>query len=135
MRKLFLLLSILWILPAYAVDVHTAIAVISCESSGRYDAVGDGGKSVGIAQFQKATFNRLKKEAHMPNLIWKNPVHQMKLMVWAIDHGYGHLWTCYRNLQKKHAAPIATNHELPHTIYVDYPARKDPDYNELIDYN
>lgn len=135
MRKLFLLFALSWILPAYAVDVHTAIAVISCESSGRYDAVGDGGKSVGIAQFQKATFNKLKKEAHMPNLTWKNPVHQMKLMVWAIDHGYGHLWTCYRNLQKKQPKPIIMHQADQRLIYADYPARKEPDYNDLIDYN
>jgi hypothetical protein len=142
MKKLFLLLILSWVLPAHAMNVHTAISMIDCESSGRYNAVGDDGKSFGIAQFQKATFNMLKAKAHMPELRWKNPIHQMRLMVWAVDHGYGHHWTCYSKIQHKtQPPPIELRQDTQDTqdtqraVYVVYPARKDLDYNELIDYN
>lgn len=85
--------------PAHAADAKQVIDIIECESAGRYNVVGDDGVSVGIAQFQKATFEELKRKAKMPWLQWKNPIHQMRLLNWAIDHGYGHLWTCYRKLQ------------------------------------
>lgn len=84
--------------PAKAVDINLVINIIECESSGRYNAVGDGGLSVGIAQFREETFNRFKLKARMPRLRWKNPIDQLRLMVWMIDHGYGNHWTCYRVL-------------------------------------
>jgi len=84
---------------AEAADVNLVIDIIECESSGRYNAVGDDGVSVGIAQFQEETFNEMKVAAHMPRLRWKNPIHQMRLMVWMLDHGFGTRWTCYRKLK------------------------------------
>jgi hypothetical protein len=85
---------------AAPMDAKLMIDIIECESSGRYDAVGDDGVSVGIVQFQEATFNEMKRLAHMPRLRWKNPIHQLRLMVWMIEHGYGDRWTCYRRLVK-----------------------------------
>jgi hypothetical protein len=83
---------------AHAMDAELMVDLIECESSGRYNVIGDDGSSVGIAQFQKATFNEMKAKAGMPNLRWKNPVHQMRLMIWMVDNGYGKRWTCYRKL-------------------------------------
>ncbi len=96
-----LLLSLTLFLPAaaHAADSKLLIDIMECESGGRYNVVGDDGVSVGIAQFQKATFETLKHKAKMPWLQWKNPIHQMRLLNWAIDHGYGRLWTCYRKLK------------------------------------
>ncbi len=97
-------LSLMMVLPCYALDVDTMVTIIDCESAGKYNAVGDGGKSYGIVQFQKATFNEMKRQAHMPNLEYKNPIHQMRLMVWGFNHGYASRWTCFRKLTQKEIA-------------------------------
>jgi len=79
-------------------DVNLVINIMECESGGRYNVAGDGGVSVGIVQFQKATFTKFKHLAHMPHARWKNPIDQLRLMVWMLNNGYGKHWTCYRNL-------------------------------------
>jgi len=82
------------------------VDIIECESGGKYNAVGDdasgpGGLSVGIAQFQKDTFNEMKVLAKMPRLRWKRPIDQLRLMIWMVDNGYAKRWTCYRILASK----------------------------------
>lgn len=79
-------------------DVNLVINIMECESGGRYNVVGDDGVSVGIVQFQKATFNEFKRRANMPKAVWKNPIDQLRLMVWMLNNGYGKHWTCYRTL-------------------------------------
>ena len=99
--RLLAILLLLYIPSVNAMDAKLMVDIIECESSGRYDAVGDDGVSVGIAQFQEATFNEMKKKAKMPRLRWKNPVHQLRLMIYMIEHGYGDRWTCYRKIMKR----------------------------------
>ncbi len=72
--------------------------IIMCESGWRHDAVGDGGKARGIAQFHLATFNRMKRLAAQPQLQWRNPAHQVWLLQWALTNGYGDHWSCYKSL-------------------------------------
>jgi len=101
--RILIICCTLFCFDAQAMDASLMVDIIECESGGRYNAVGDdadgpGGISVGIAQFQKATFNEMKVLAKMPRLRWKNPIDQMRLMVWMLDNGYGHRWTCYRKL-------------------------------------
>ena len=88
--------------PVYAADASLIVDIIECESSGRHNVYGDKGKSYGLVQFQEATFNEFKRKAHMRKLQWRNPVHQLRLMIWMIDHGYGGRWTCYRKLNGPH---------------------------------
>ena len=127
-------LLLLWMAvtpKAQAADVHVIINVTECESGGRYDAVGDNGKSVGIAQFQKATFEQMKREAHMPKLQWKNPIHQLRLMNWAIDHGYGKAWTCYRRMHPTRSRTAA--HSVPLIFATEItPARRESEYVEMV---
>jgi len=99
--RLLAILLLLYIPSVNAMDAKLMVDIIECESSGRYDATGDDGVSVGIAQFQEATFNEMKKKAKMPLLRWKNPVHQLRLMIWMIEHGHGDRWTCYRKIMKR----------------------------------
>lgn len=110
MSKLIFLGLLLFASAAQAADVNLVIDIIECESSGRHDAVGDDGISVGIAQFQEVTFNEMKRAAKMPKLRWKNPIHQMRLMVWMLDHGYGKRWTCYRKIERAKAACAQMDH-------------------------
>ncbi|MBI3812950.1 MAG: hypothetical protein HY279_00580 [Nitrospinae bacterium] len=86
--------------------------VIDCESSGRHEGVwGDGGKSYGIAQFQKRTFYYLAAKAlkspHPPFFMagqrgdWKDREDQIQLLTWAVKNGYGNLWSCYKQYKQK----------------------------------
>ena len=99
--RLLSFLLLLYIPSVNAMDAKLMVDIIECESSGRYDALGDDGISVGIAQFQEATFNEMKKKARMPRLRWKNPVHQRRLLIWMSDNGYGSRWTCWRKIMKR----------------------------------
>jgi len=98
--RLLSILLLLYIPSVNAMDAKLMVDIIECESSGRYDAAGDDGVSVGIAQFQEATFNEMKKKAKMPRLRWKNPIHQMRLLIWMSDNGYANRWSCFRKLKK-----------------------------------
>ena len=122
---LLLLLFVCFSPPVLAMSVEDAIEVIECESAGKYDAVGDGGKSVGIAQFNRATFRWMAKAAGHPTWSYKNPIHQLKLMVWGVDHGYGNQWTCYRHLQKKKVYVMLK--EPPATFYLEESIRYRPE--------
>lgn len=78
------------------------LAIIACESSGRHDGVwGDGGKSYGIVQFQKRTFDYLAARSGMRGLDWKDKNDQLALLSWALDNGHGNNWTCYEKAVKK----------------------------------
>ena len=105
MIRYLLLLVVLFTPLAQAADVNLLIDIMECESGGYHYTkkgrinAGDDGVSVGIAQFQRVTFEELKRKAHHPEWKWRNPIHQMRLLNWAVDHGYGHLWTCYRKLR------------------------------------
>jgi hypothetical protein len=91
-------------------DANLVIDIIECESGGKYNAIGDDGVSVGIAQFQKITFEEMKHLAKMPKLRWKNPIDQLRLMVWMLNNGHGKRWTCYRKImqQKKGTISVET---------------------------
>ncbi|TAN59830.1 hypothetical protein EPN18_09755 [bacterium] len=74
----------------------TVAEIIKCESGGRHEGVwGDGGKSYGIAQFQRQTFRELALKADMPHLRWTSRADQIELLRWAVDNGYGPRWSCY----------------------------------------
>lgn len=81
-----------------AADINLVISIIECESSGKHNAIGDDGVSYGIAQFRKETFQEFAKQAGFKGMIYHNPIHQLKVMNWALDNGYGYRWTCYRKL-------------------------------------
>lgn len=103
MRYLTLIFALLST-PVHAASADLLIAILDCESSGKHDARGDSGRSYGIAQFQKPTFDRFTKLAGVKGYQYRNPIHQLKLMNWAIDHGHGEHWTCYSKLAGKNAS-------------------------------
>ena len=101
MRIRTLLLMLLFAAPVQAADINLVIDILACESSGKYDAVGDDGISYGIAQFRKETFYEFAALAGFIHFQYKNPIHQLRVMNWALDHGYGRRWTCYRKLKEE----------------------------------
>jgi hypothetical protein len=82
----------------FQTDANLVKRVIECESKWNVNAVGDNGLSNGIAQFQKASFNRLSKLMG-ETLDYNSPHDQIKLLVWCIKNGHGREWTAYRAIQ------------------------------------
>ena len=77
---------------------YRAKKIVMCESGGRHNGVwGDLDKpypAYGIAQFQKRTFDWMKKLAGRPELEWKNKEDQLWLLRFAIKNNLQHHWTC-----------------------------------------
>lgn len=76
----------------YAVSGDVLMKVLKCESNLRSDAVGDSGRSFGVAQIFLPAHPEVTKE-------------QALNAIWAIDWtakqfslGNARAWTCYRNL-------------------------------------
>ena len=82
----------------YGADTDIVEKVIQCESRGKVDAVGDSGRSIGIAQFQKPTFKMLSDKLG-EELDFNSSHDQIKLLSWSIANGYGKNWTAYRAIQ------------------------------------
>ena len=112
--RLLAILLFLYIPSVNAMDAKLMVDIIECESSGLHlDKKGKfhcnenepiGGKSCGIAAFQKETFDEMKVKAGMPKLRWKNSIHQMRLLLWMADHGYMNRWSCYKKIMKHNKA-------------------------------
>ncbi len=74
------------------IDPERFAALVSCESSWNPAAVGDGGKSTGLLQFQKRTFDEFAKKYHMPRLIIEDPYDQIDLASRMIQNGHSVHW-------------------------------------------
>ena len=84
-----------------AADINLIIDILECESSGKHNIYGDAGASYGIAQFQKPTFYRFVKQVGFKKFYYENPIHQLRVLNWALDNGYGHHWSCYKKVTHK----------------------------------
>ena len=69
--------------------------IVNLESSWKETAIGDNGKAWGLVQFHEPTFNQFKQEAGMNYLEYKNPYHQLTLLVWSFENGKEKHWTTY----------------------------------------
>jgi hypothetical protein len=70
--------------------------IIECESGYNVNAIGDSGKAFGLGQFWENTFNEFKQKAERPEFEYKNPLDQIKLMIWAYKQKkMYHWWTCW----------------------------------------
>lgn len=83
----------------YGTDGSVVKKVIECESNGKQTAVGDGGRSIGIAQFQKPTWINLESlyfKEYNEHLNYESQIDQVKLLTYSIANGHGSNWTAYR---------------------------------------
>jgi hypothetical protein len=83
----------------YGGDTSINNKVMYCESKGNHDTVSDGGRSNGILQFQKPTWNWMEDEffeEYGEHLDYTSSFDQIKLFTWAMNKGYGRNWTAYR---------------------------------------
>ena len=84
----------------YGGDEKIALAVAHCESNGKHSAIGDGGHSRGIYQFQKSTFLRMEKEFG-EDLDYGSRYDQIKLGSWALaQKKYQNEWTTFVAIKK-----------------------------------
>lgn len=79
-------------------DPKLALAVMRCESNGKQNTISDGGRSIGVFQYQKPTWERHSKE-YGEELDRNSPYDQAKLATWAIANGKGREWSSYRSLK------------------------------------
>lgn len=92
---LIAILSFFYVADAHAADAKLVIDILECESSGRYDVYSRSKKHYGVAQFRKDTFYMFIKKGKFPRSYYHaNPIHQMRVLNWALDHGLGHHWQC-----------------------------------------
>lgn len=87
----------------YGTDSSVVKKVIQCESQGLHSSIGDGGRSKGIAQFQKPTWDWLESiynKEYKEDLNYKSSFDQIKLLTYSISKGYGERWTTYVAIQK-----------------------------------
>ena len=72
--------------------------IIACESQWRFGEWGDLDLEepvYGVCQFQEDTFYWLADLSGYSEYEWKNDLHQLVIMEWAVQNGYGKLWSCY----------------------------------------
>lgn len=93
------LLYLAMILPGYAADPLLVAQIVVCESGSRPDVCGDDGISCGIAQFRKETFFEFARQARLTHPRYMDMKQQIYLLNWALDHGLGRRWTCYRKIK------------------------------------
>lgn len=85
---------------AAGIPPQQEVKTIECESQFNQFAVGDHGKARSVAQFHEPTFDYFKKLAGpaYADLKYTDAKDQITLMAWAIKHGHGNDWSCYRRL-------------------------------------
>lgn len=82
----------------YGASSTEVIKVMQCESGFKMEAVGDSGKSNGIAQFNKGTFEQYSKQLG-EKLDYNSLYDQIKLMSYMFSINKGNHWTAYRALK------------------------------------
>ncbi len=78
----------------YGLDKNLVYSMLMCESTLNENAIGDSGKSKGIAQYNPNTFVRHEKKLgeDLDAQSWHDSI---KLMTFAIANGMGNEWTSY----------------------------------------
>lgn len=86
----------------YGVDGRIVNKVLDCESDYNHEIPGDGGRSKGIAQIQKPTWNWMEQEyfnEYGEHLDYKSSHDQIKLLAYQISKGHGNNWTTFRAIK------------------------------------
>lgn len=78
----------------YNIDPVLITKVMQCESSGRENAIGDGGKARNVMQFHEPTFNHFEKQLG-EDLTYDSMHDQIKLASYMFSKGKQSHWTCF----------------------------------------
>jgi hypothetical protein len=79
-----------YIADKYLIDKSQLLTTIQCESSFKYNAIGDNGLAIGVAQFHKPTFDRFCKGEYT------STKDQLKCMAEMWQKGYQRHWSCWK---------------------------------------
>lgn len=100
----------------FDVDPELLYDVVMIESQGNMKAVGDGGRSFGLAQFQKPTFERYvkmykKQTGDKTTFDIHNEQHHIFIMAFAFSQGESsrNEWTAYRCLNNNGSYSFYSN--------------------------
>lgn len=81
-----------------------AVKIVACESRGKVGLCNKKadkyGRACGIAMFKPVTFRTFKRESRNPLLRYNNQYDQLLLLNWALRHGKGNHWACYRKIRR-----------------------------------
>jgi len=85
----------------YDLPAETVYSLILSESGGDPTAVGDNGRSIGLAQFHQGTFTWLAEKYELPAL-WPDDAldsaNAVRVLCAALADGRGHLWHGWRRM-------------------------------------
>ncbi len=81
------------------VDPKFALSVMACESGGSQSVISDGGRSRGVFQIQKPTWERFTKEMGEV-LDYTSAMDQAKVAMWAFANDHEDEWTTVVALKK-----------------------------------
>lgn len=82
----------------YEVSSSTMYATLKCESNFRSDAIGDQGRSFGIAQFFLPAGNKTEDGQVITKEMAQNNEIAISTMAYYFKIGHARKWTCWRNL-------------------------------------
>lgn len=105
----------------YGVDSQIVDRVLDCESDYVHTAKGDGGRSKGIAQIQKPTWDWMEAQYYKEwgeHLDYLSSHDQIKLLAYQISKGNGNNWTSYRAIKNGGKYSFWSNQMKKHyTVY------------------
>ena len=79
--------------------LDTIERVIIAESGGKHQNVWGANGEYGVCQMKRQTFYWLAKKAGLNDPDWKNQIHQIYLLRWAIKNGYASHWSTFSKVR------------------------------------
>lgn len=82
----------------YGASEKELLAVAKCESSFNQNAIGDGGRAIGVFQFHRPTWESFSRKLG-ERLDINSYQDQAKLASWAFANNYKSHWVCYNKIK------------------------------------
>lgn len=110
--------QIVYFSTLYGADSNIVLKVMECESGGNHQVTGDGGRSNGIFQFQRSTFNRMEKILG-EDLNYDSQFDQVKLASFALSKPeLAREWSSFRSIKNGGKYSFWSNQMQRHyTVY------------------
>lgn len=88
----------------YGISAEPLVATLKCESGFNqfaWNHSDPNGGSLGVAQFQRKTFDKYSKELGLPNADVWNPLDSINVAAYMFSEGQQHQWSCFRKLYEE----------------------------------
>ncbi len=102
-----ILLGIELLTREYQFPYFTLLKDLAVKESqlGQNKRCGDGGKSCGLYQWRKATWEQFQKKYNKENLDYNNSIDQIEMTILALKDGYWYLWGPLQRKYKTNPIP------------------------------